>query len=153
MTATTAIDSLLTIRRCIHIDAKPERVWREFESFDAMSRWWGTGHRLVSYEPRAGGEIEMEVEVDGALQRFGGRILVFDTARELTFEDNWSGPMAWSVPLFLTLRLTPVADGTIVELIQHGFERLGDGAAELHRGLESGWTVRQLAALREIIEA
>ena len=32
-------------------------------------------------------------------------------------------------------------------------ERLGDEAAELHRGLEGGWTVRQLAALREIIEA
>ena len=153
MTAATSIDSILTVRRCIRINAAPERVWREFETFDAMSRWWGTGHRLVSYEPRVGGEIEMEVDVDGALQRFGGRILVFDHAQELTFEDNWSGPMAWNVPLFMTLRLTPVAGGTIVELIQHGFERLGDQAAELHRGLEGGWTVRQLAALREIVEA
>ena len=25
------IESLLTVRRCIHINATPERVWQEFE--------------------------------------------------------------------------------------------------------------------------
>jgi hypothetical protein len=117
-----------------------------------MSAWWGTGHRLVTYEPRVGGRIEMEVEVAGALERFGGTITVFDHARELTWEDNWIGELAWSSPIFSTLRLTPAADGTIVEFIKHGFERLGADAASVHRGLEGGWSIRQLDALGRIVE-
>jgi uncharacterized protein YndB with AHSA1/START domain len=148
----TAIESLLTVRRAIHIKAPPERVWEEFETFERMASWWGTGHRLVIYEPRQGGRIEMEVEVDGTLRRFGGAITVFEPGRELTFEDNWTGPMAWPAPVMLTLRLTPALDGTIVELIEHGFERMGEQAAEIHSGLEGGWSVRQLAALRRIVE-
>jgi uncharacterized protein YndB with AHSA1/START domain len=147
-----SFDGILTVRRSIHIKAPPERVWREFETFEAMSRWWGTGHRLVVYEPREGGRIEMEVEVDGALTRFGGRITVYTAGRELTFEDNWIGPKAWAAPIMLTLRLTPALGGTLVELIEHGFERLGEGAGEVHRGLEGGWTSRQLDALRRVIE-
>jgi uncharacterized protein YndB with AHSA1/START domain len=146
------VDSLLTVRRSIHIAATPERVWQEFTDIRRMSAWWGTGHRLVAYEPRVGGRIEMEVEVEGVTRRFGGAVLVFEEARELTFEDNWFGPFAWEAPLLVTLKLTPVGDGTIVEFIQHGFERLGDAAAETHRGLEGGWSVRQLAALRLVIE-
>lgn len=148
-----AVDSLLTVKRCIQIAATPERVWREFGTFERMSAWWGVGHRLVAYEPRQGGRIEMEVEAYGAMQRFGGTIVVFEPARELTWEDNWIGQLAWPDTLFSTLRLTPVDGGTIVEFIKHGFERLGDRAAEVHRGLEGGWSIRQLEALRVAVEA
>ena len=67
-----SIDSVLVVRRSIFIDAKPERVWEEFTTFDRMSRWWGAmvgdpvageanGQRLVGYEPRQGARIEMEI--------------------------------------------------------------------------------------------
>ena len=49
----------------------------------------------------------------------------------------------------MTIRLSPVDGGTLVELFHHGFEALGDDAAENHRGFEGGWTMRQLEALRE----
>jgi uncharacterized protein YndB with AHSA1/START domain len=150
-TKPVSITSLLTVRRSIHIDAAPERIWQEFESQERMAAWWGTGHRLVTYEPRVGGRIEMEVEAHGALQRFGGVITVFEPERELTWEDNWFGDLAWPSTVFSTLRLTPAVGGTIVEFIKHGFERLGERAAEVHRGLEGGWSVTQLAALREIV--
>jgi len=143
----------LTIRRSIFVKATPERIWQEFGCHERMSRWWGTGHRLVTYEPREGGRIEMEVDVDGVLTRFGGRITVFAPGRELTWEDNWIDPMAWTAPVFATLRLTPALAGTIVEFIKHGFERLGEDAADVHRGLEGGWTITQLDALRRIVEA
>ena len=151
----TAIDvnGKLAVRRALVIQASPERIWREFEDHDRMARWWGTGHRLVMYEPRVGGSIEMEVEVDGALHRFGGRIVVFEPGRELTWEDNWIGPTAWSMTIFSTLRLTPASGGTLVEFIKHGFERLGEQAAEVHRGLEGGWSITQVDALRRIVEA
>lgn len=151
MTAT--IDSLLTVRRCIQIQAPPERIWEEFTTLERMRAWFGTGHSLLKYEPRAGGWVELEVEVEGETLRFGGRITVYDPPRELTFEDDWL-PVRNGMPeqVLLTLRLTPVATGTVVELIQHGFERLGERAAEIHRGHEGGWTTRQLEALRRIVE-
>lgn len=149
----TAIDSLLTVRRCIHINAAPERVWQEFESLERMQAWFGTGHTLLQYEPRAGGWVELEVEAYGETLRFGGRVTVFDPPRELTFEDDWLPPRnGIAEQVLITLRLTPVATGTIVELIQHGFERLGERGAEVHRGHEGGWTIRQLEHLRRIVE-
>jgi uncharacterized protein YndB with AHSA1/START domain len=153
MTATAIdLEGKLAVRRSMFIDASPERIWREFEDEERMRGWWGVGHRLVRYEPRAGGTIEMEVEVDGAMHRFGGRIVVFERERELTWEDNWIGPMAWPTTIFSTLRLTKSGNGTLVEFIKHGFERLGERAPEVHRGLEGGWGIAQLNALRRVIE-
>lgn len=148
-----AIESLLTVRRCIHISATPERVWRELASLERMQAWFGTGHTLLQYEPREGGWVELEVDAYGETLRFGGRIITFDPPRELTFEDDWLPPRN-GIPekVLLTLRLTPDATGTIVELIQHGFERLGERGAEVHRGHEGGWTIRQLEALRALVE-
>src|SRR5262245_27966190 len=143
----------LNVRRSILINAKPERVWREFETFERMAAWWGTGHTLEVYEPREGGHIEMEVEVEGEMRRFGGRTLVFDPPRELTFEDQWVPAREWKVPVFITLRLTEHESGTLVELLVHGFERFGAEAAERHRGLERGWSTRQLEVLRETVES
>jgi hypothetical protein len=94
----------------------------------------------------------MEVEAYGGLQRFGGTIVVFDAGRELTWEDNWIGELAWPATVFSTLRLTAFDGGTIVEFIKHGFERLGQRAAEVHSGLEGGWSITQLKALRDIVE-
>jgi uncharacterized protein YndB with AHSA1/START domain len=147
------VESLLTVRRCIFINATPTRIWREFESLERMQAWFGTGHRLLQYEPRKGGWVELEVEAYGETLRFGGRITVFEPGRELTFEDDWLPPRnGISELVLLTLRLTPSGAGTVVELIQHGFERLGERGAEVHRGHEGGWTTRQLEALREIVE-
>jgi uncharacterized protein YndB with AHSA1/START domain len=147
------IDTLLTIRRCIHIAATPERVWREFETFEGMRAWFGTGHTLLTYEPHVGGWVELEVEVGGRMLHFGGRVTVFEPARELTFEDDWIPTLdGVSEMTLITLRLSPAATGTIVELIVHGFEQLGERGPELHRGHEDGWTLRQLEALRRIVE-
>jgi uncharacterized protein YndB with AHSA1/START domain len=145
--------SPLSVRRSILINATPERTWREFETFERMAAWWGKGHTLKVYEPREGGHIEMEVEAHGELRRFGGAILVFDPGRELTFEDNWIPEKEWPVPVYITIRLTPFENGTLVELLVHGFERFGDKASERHAGLETGWSITQIRALRAIVEA
>ena len=34
-----------------------ERVWEEFETFEAMPDWFGIGHTLVEYEPRVGAYV------------------------------------------------------------------------------------------------
>jgi uncharacterized protein YndB with AHSA1/START domain len=141
----------LNVRRSIWIDATPNRVWQEFETLDRMRRWFGTGHELVRYEPAVGAEVETDAgEHDGEQLRFVGRVLVADPPHELTFEQDWIGH-GWPAPPRITLRLTPLGGGTLVELFHHGFEVLGADAAENHRGFEGGWTMRQLDALHDVV--
>lgn len=142
----------LHVRRSILIQATPAEVWREFASFDAIAAWLGRGHTLHVLEPRIGGNVDMSVEIGGERRHYGGSVLVFDPARELTFESNWTKPHAWPVPTFWTIRLTPIYDGTLVELFHHGFERLGAEAADNLEGYEGGWDVKHLKALRAIVE-
>lgn len=66
---------VLAVRRSVWIDASPERVWQEFETFECFAAWFGTGHALVAYEPHEGGRLEFE---SGPEERWGGDILVYD---------------------------------------------------------------------------
>jgi uncharacterized protein YndB with AHSA1/START domain len=143
----------LAVRRSIFIDAPPTRVWKEFEDLEHMRRWFGTGHTLVKYEARVGAEVETDAgDLAGEALRFVGRVVVVDSPHEVTFEQDWVGH-GWKAPPLVTIRLTSLDGGTLVELFHHGFEVLGADAAENHRGFEGGWTMRQLEALRELVGA
>jgi len=144
--------SLLNVRRSAFLQAAPARVWQEFQSFERIHAWLGRGHQLHEFEPRVGGVVDMSVELDGKRRHYGGRVLVFEPERELTFESNWADPpYTWPVPTLWTIRLTPLYDGTHVELFHHGFERLGADAADNLEGYEEGWDVKHLKALRQIV--
>jgi len=94
-----------------------------------------------------GGWVETDPSaVHGEPLTFAGRVTVFDPPRELTFEQDWIGH-GWAAPSLITFRLTPALGGTLVELLHHGFDRLGPGSAEDHRGFENGWGMMQLEAL------
>jgi uncharacterized protein YndB with AHSA1/START domain len=150
----------LNVRRSIWIDAKPDEVWHEFETFERMRAWFGTGHTLVRYEPRVGGMVEVDASSDtdphgaGASELyFAGKVVVFEPGREVTFEQDWLGH-GWIAPPMITIRLGELDGGTLVELFHHGFEALGTTAvaAENQAGFEGGWTIRQLVALREAVQ-
>lgn len=145
--------SLLNVRRSILIQAPPGRVWQEFESFERIAAWLGHGHELHVFEPELGGQVDMSVEMDGERRHYGGRVLIFEPEREVSFESNWEAPHAWPVPTLWTIRLTPLYDGTMVEIFHHGFERLGADAADNLEGYEEGWDVRHLKNLRSIVGA
>ena len=137
------------VRRSTWIDATPERVWEEFETFDRMADWFGVGHRLVQYEPRVDGTVVTDAAGDhdsGEPLLFEGRVLVFDPPHELTFEQEWL-EHGWRAPALITIRLTPLDGGTLVELFHHGYEHVADDPGELLRGFEEGWTTRQLETL------
>jgi len=150
----------LHVRRSILIDAPPDRVWREFETFDRIAEWFGTGHELHVFEPRVGGRVDLSVVLGadgspgsrGTVRHFGGRIVVFEPQREITFESNWfDADLQWPVPTFMTLRLTSLYESTHVEIFHHGFERLGPTAADNLEGYEQGWDVHHLTRLRAIV--
>jgi len=144
--------SLMNVRRSIFIEATPRRVWQEFESFERMTAWFGLGHELHTFDARLGGQVDLSVEGDGQRSHYGGSIVAFEPGCEVSFESNWDGENAWPVPTFFTIRLTPLYDGTLVELFHHGFERLGAAAANNLQGYEEGWGVNHLTALRGIVE-
>jgi uncharacterized protein YndB with AHSA1/START domain len=142
----------LSVRRSILLNAPPERVWREFTTLARIRRWFGAGHRLLKYQLRQGGWVELEVDIQGKAMRFGGAIVVFEPEREFAFNDDWLPNHGWAVPTMITLRLTPTLGGTLVELFHHGFERVGPNAASEHASYEAGWGMRQLEALRRVVE-
>lgn len=143
---------VLHTRRALLIKAAPERVWEEFTSHERMDPWFGRGHVLEKYEPVLGGRVELSIEPDGKLRRFGGPVTVLEPTREITFEVHWLPPAKDNPATFFTLRLTPVYSATLVEIFDHGFERFGDATADHLEGVESSWTAHHLQALRRIIE-
>jgi uncharacterized protein YndB with AHSA1/START domain len=156
-------DSVLRVRRSIHIKAPPTKVWENFTSFKLMESWWGfrtgdpqagtsKGQWLDKYEPRVGGQIEMAVNWDGARVVYGGEIKVFSPGTELSFESDWIPNRGWKAPTRMTLRLTPALDGTVVEMFHYGFERTGGDVGAEHAGYEEGWGMTQLSALKRISE-
>ena len=142
----------LNVRRSAFIQEAPDIIWRKFESLDAFTSWFSIGHEVEAYEPHLHGRVELSVEIDGETVGFGGKITVFEDAREMSFSNNWYGDNAWPVPTSITLRLTPLFEGTLVELFHHGFERLGEDAAQALEGYESGWDNQHLKKLRELTE-
>jgi len=145
--------SHLHVRRSAFIAASPERVWREFESYDSLCAWLNLGHAIETFEPKAGGTVRMSVVIDGQTHEYGGAIIVWEPARELSFTSQWDGSFAWPQPTFWTIRLTALYDGTLVEILHHGFERFGPEAGEQLESYESGWDNKHLVALRRIVES
>ena len=143
------------IRRAAFIHATRERIWEEFTTLERMQAWYGTGHQLVQYEPRLGGTVETVLGDESARSR--GEVLVFEPGRELTFEQRWVGPdwtgREWAAPAIVTILLTEVAGGTLVELFHHGYDLLGGDPADYLRGFEGGWDTHHLDALTELVAA
>jgi uncharacterized protein YndB with AHSA1/START domain len=152
MTTTRTKIGVLAVRRSILIKASPERVWQEFDSLSRFKAWFGTGHTLLKYEPKLGGNVLFEVAHEGRTLQYGGKIIVFEPGSELTFEDDWIPNTGWLEPSLITFRLTPALDGTLVELFHHALERTGPNAADDHAGFEGGWDNHHLEALRRVIE-
>ena len=147
----------LGVRRSIQIDATPDRIWREFETPERFVAWWTTDmadrrESVRKYEPRVGGRVELPCAWDGGSCVFEGNVTVFEPQRELTFELGIEG-MTWDAPSYVTIRLTPNAFGTMVEILHWGFENIGVSAVQQFSDFEGGWDLRELRQLKAAVEA
>ncbi len=147
----------LHVRRSIFIEARPERVWQEFSTFERLAGWFGRGHQLHELECAQDGQVDISIEHVAGLEagadgrnHLVGSVLVCEPARELSFETRWQHNED-PLPILWTIRLSSVYDGTLVEIFQHGIERFGSSAARMLEGLEQGWTVHHLVALRAVV--
>ena len=108
---------------------------------------------LASDASRGGESLPPKVfTIDGKLERFRGEVLSYEPSVEITFEQMWIGSDDEG-PAQVTIRLTALDGGTLVELFHHGYERLGGSIADHLAGYEDGWTVRQVHALRDLVAA
>jgi uncharacterized protein YndB with AHSA1/START domain len=159
-------DGALVIRRSIQINATPERIWREFETFERFQAWWTTSQAdrregVAKYEPRVGARVEMPCEWDASPDGtvaagscvFAGDVVRIEPARELTFGLRVEDAPGWDVPTYVTIRLTRNDYGTLVEILHYGFEQLGEIAVATFSDFEGGWDLRELRALRTVVEA
>lgn len=80
----------------------------------------------------------MSVDVQGERRYYGGQVLVYQPEHELTFESQSHPPCNWPVSTCWTIRLSPLCGGTQVEIFHHGFERLGNEAADSLQEYEDG---------------
>jgi uncharacterized protein YndB with AHSA1/START domain len=141
--------SALHVRRSAFIHAPVARVWQEFTTFERLCAWFSKGHHVNTLELVEGGQVDISVD-EGRLH-FRGMVVVLEPGREISFATNWE-PGEREVMTFWTIRLTPLYDGTLVEIFDHGYERFGADAGAMVEGFEGGWDNKHLIALRSNVE-
>lgn len=147
----------LAMRRSVWIDADADRIWKEFETADGMKGWWETethsSQRVERFEPGEGGWFEFAGTHGTFDYRLGGRILEWSPPHKLVMEWDSLPTGEWAAPLTVTIALTPHLGGTVVEIVQSGFEALGASAVRVLNSFEAGWDLTELLALKRRVEA
>ena len=151
------VGTQLAMRRSVWVDADPDRIWKEFETADAMKGWWETGgpsgQRLERFEPGEGGWFEIAGTHGTFEYRLGGQILEWSPPGRLVMEWDSLPAGEWPAPLTVTLWLTAHLGGTVVEIVQSGFEALGPDATRVLNSFEAGWDLSELLMLKRRVEA
>ncbi len=134
--------SLPPIRRTVSVSWDPATAFHRFTA--EFGAWWptrthsigGARVRQVIFECREGGRIIEELD-DG--RRFQwGRVTAFDPGQHrVAF--TWHPSRDESEAQDVEVRFLAADGGTLVELVSHGWERLGRRARRERRGYEIGW--------------
>lgn len=109
-----------------------------------MARWWPLATHSVGrdkattchLEGRVGGRLFERLE-DGS-EEIWGQVLTWDPPGRVSF--TWHPGRAPETAQDVEVSFHPAGDGaTRVELVHRGWERYGEGAAEMRDNYESGW--------------
>ena len=133
--------SLPPIRHSIEVSAPPARAFRIFT--ESMDSWWPLAtHSIDSgrvtgcvFEGAAGGRI-FETHDDGTIHLWG-TVTTWDPPTNIVF--SWHPGRPAETAQEIELRFTSRGQGTVVELEQRGWDALGDKAAAVRQGYETGW--------------
>jgi uncharacterized protein YndB with AHSA1/START domain len=129
----------LVVRRTVDVNVTPERA---FELFTAdVARWWPVATHSIDdgtpvFEERVGGRL---YERKGDAEHFWGKIVAWDPPHRLALE--WKVNPEATAATDVEVTFTPDGDGTRVELVHTGFERLGAKAQDEVAGYGAGWIV------------
>lgn len=133
--------SIAPVRRTVLVSWSPDVAFRRFT--DDFAAWWprashsigGKQVASIAFECRVGGQIVEEL-VDG--RRFlWGTVTGFERPTRVAF--TWHPSMESDKAQDVEVRFTPEGEGTLVELISTGWERLGPDASKMRKGYDIGW--------------
>lgn len=125
----------LEVRHATLVRAPRERVWQALTTGDGLDSWFTAGAEV---DPRPGGRIVFRWR-DWGVDRYtgedAGSVREIEPPERFAFEWHPGGP---TYATTVTLALEPVADGTVVRVVECGF---ADTAAGLHTliGNATGW--------------
>jgi uncharacterized protein YndB with AHSA1/START domain len=133
------METELVVRRSVSVSVPPERAFELFTS--DVAAWWPVATHSIddgvpAFEPRAGGRL---FERAGGSEHFWANVVAWEPPHRLVLEWKVNPEDAASTDVEVTF--TPDGDGTLVELVHSGFERLGENAHEAYSGYGEGWVV------------
>jgi len=115
-------------------------------AFDLFTRrlpeWWPLARRSATaearschVEPRVGGRL-FETTRDGG-EAMWGRFLTWEEPDHVVF--SWHPGLPEEVATFVRVTFTAEGERTRVDVVHHGWERLGERASFLRAAFDGGW--------------
>jgi uncharacterized protein YndB with AHSA1/START domain len=130
----------LAVRKSVLVRCSPEHAFRTYT--ERMSGWWPfEGHSIyddadrVVWEERVGGRV-YEVAPTGE-EGLWGTIIAWDPPRSLAM--TWHPDRGEETAQEVEIRFTPEGDGTRVDVVHTGWERIGPDFRERMAGYDKGW--------------
>jgi uncharacterized protein YndB with AHSA1/START domain len=133
--------SVEPIRRSVSVSWPQAEAYRHF--VQDFAKWWpsysysigGSRIKRVVFEPRLGGRI-FEEHKDGTRMRWG-TVISLDAPRSVTFTFHPS--RAESDAQLVEITFSPEGEGTRVDLVSTGWEKMSDKARATRGGYQLGW--------------
>lgn len=130
------------IRKSVTVNCPAEDAFRVFT--EEIGSWWpfekvhsvaGADVDTVIVEGREGGRFYELTK--GGVEHLWGTVLVWDPPQR--FVSTWHPGRGQETAQRLELTFTPDGNGTRVDLVHTGWERLGEGMADAMASYGSGW--------------
>jgi uncharacterized protein YndB with AHSA1/START domain len=131
----------LVLRKSIVVDCSVERAFSVFT--ERMADWWPfEGHSIfdhdgadVVFERRVGGRVYEASK--GGEEGLWGTLIVWEPPS--VFAMTWHPGRGEETAQELEVRFSAEGDGTRVDLVHTGWERLGDRMQEIGGHYDEGW--------------
>ncbi len=130
------------VRRSVVVRRPPEAVFRMFTA--EIGRWWpfeggdrsfgGERYGTIAFEPRVGGRL-YETFRDGEEFEIG-RITAYEPPARIVY--TWNNPR-WEAATQVEVCFTAGGEGTRVEVVHSGFDRIGPLGPRARDNYASGW--------------
>ena len=133
--------SVEPIRRSVSVSWPQAEAYRRF--VEDFAKWWpsfsysigGSRIKRVVFEAHTGGRI-FEEHKDGTRMRWG-TVISLDAPRSVTFTFHPS--RAESDAQLVEITFSPEGEGTRVDLVSTGWEKMSDKARATRGGYQLGW--------------
>ncbi|HET9332465.1 MAG TPA: SRPBCC family protein [Gemmatimonadota bacterium] len=137
----TKSDRIAPVRKSVTVPIWPEAAFRRFT--EGIAGWWPLATHSVSESAEASCAIEgrvagriLETAPDGA-EHVWGTVTAWEPPGRLAFTWHPGRPEDTRQEVEVTFRAA--GEGTRVELVHTGWERLGERASETRARYDAGW--------------